>query len=149
MVLPSLQLFFILNSQVTVRITAPTYFGVRHGLETLGQLIVYDFISGGLVVPREVEVRDWPVYKHRGILLDTARNYVGLPVLHRVIDGMAANKLNTFHWHITDSHSFPFQSRSFPQMTQYGAYTPQKVLLCEFFYCINIPTERRYSIKIN
>lgn len=117
----------ICDVQVNVRITAPNYFGVRHGLETLGQLIVYDYVTGGLVVPREVEVSDWPAYKYRGILLDTARNYVAVPVLRRLIDAMAANKLNTFHWHITDSHSFPMQSRTYPQMSQYGAYSPEKV----------------------
>ena len=40
---------------------------------------------------------------------------------------MAANKLNTFHWHITDSHSFPMYLNSLPLMHFYGAYSPDKV----------------------
>ncbi|CAH2107988.1 unnamed protein product [Euphydryas editha] len=40
---------------------------------------------------------------------------------------MAAVKLNTFHWHITDSQSFPFVSGRRPQLTTYGAYSPAKV----------------------
>uniref|UniRef100_A0A1B6G0T4 Beta-hexosaminidase n=1 Tax=Cuerna arida TaxID=1464854 RepID=A0A1B6G0T4_9HEMI len=115
------------DGRVIVVIEAPTYFGVRHGLETLSQLVVYDYASGGLVVPGSVTVQDRPAYPYRGVLLDTARNYVSVPALHRLVDAMASNKLNTFHWHITDSHSFPFQSRSFPQMSQFGAYSPGKV----------------------
>lgn len=115
------------DGKLTADIRGVTYFGVRHGLETLGQLVVYDSVSGGLVVPRQASVTDAPVYKYRGILLDTSRNFISLPVIRKVIDGMAANKLNTFHWHITDSHSFPMQSTAFPQLTQYGAYSPEQV----------------------
>ena len=40
---------------------------------------------------------------------------------------MAYNKLNTFHWHISDSHSFPLDLPSLPNMALYGAYSPQEV----------------------
>ena len=32
-----------------------------------------------------------------------------------------------FHWHITDTHSFPLYSRRVPQLTLHGAYSPRKV----------------------
>lgn len=115
------------DGKLTADIKGVTYFGVRHGLETLGQLVVYDSVSGGLVVPRQASVVDKPAYPYRGILLDTSRNFISIPVIKKIIDGMAANKLNTFHWHITDTHSFPFQSVTFPQLTQYGAYSPEQV----------------------
>jgi hexosaminidase len=34
---------------------------------------------------------------------------------------MAYNKLNVFHWHIVDDHSFPYESIKYPEMTK-GAY---------------------------
>lgn len=40
---------------------------------------------------------------------------------------MAYNKLNMFHWHLSDSNSFPFESKRVPQVTAYGTYTPKKV----------------------
>ena len=45
----------------------------------------------------------------------------------RTILGMSMSKLNTFHWHMTDTHSFPIVSKTWPKMSQYGAYSPQKV----------------------
>lgn len=40
---------------------------------------------------------------------------------------MAMVKLNTFHWHITDSHSFPFEVKSQPELHKLGAYAQHKI----------------------
>lgn len=65
------------------------------------------------------KVKDHPVYKHRGLLLDTSRNFFPIEDIKRTITGMAAAKMNVFHWHVTDSHSFPLESTRVPQLTRY------------------------------
>jgi len=110
-----------------VEITAPTFFGARHGVESLLQLVVYSDLDGTTVVPSSVELTDAPKYPHRGFLLDTSRNYFSVDSIKRTIDAMAVVKLNSFHWHITDSHSFPFVAKSKPELHQFGAYQPDKV----------------------
>lgn len=40
---------------------------------------------------------------------------------------MALNKMNVFHWHITDSQSFPMEIRRLPQMHFNGAFSADKV----------------------
>lgn len=40
---------------------------------------------------------------------------------------MSLSKLNIFHWHVTDSHSFPLVIANQSQLSKYGAYTPQKI----------------------
>ena len=40
---------------------------------------------------------------------------------------MAMVKLNVFHWHITDSQSFPMVINSHPYLSEQGAYSQEKV----------------------
>ncbi|CAH0551866.1 unnamed protein product [Brassicogethes aeneus] len=115
------------DGRMTVLITAQTYFGARHGLETLSQLIIFDDLRDELQIPRDVYIVDKPAYPYRGILLDTSRNFVTVKAIKKTIRAMGASKLNTFHWHITDSHSFPYVSKSRPELSKYGAYTPSKI----------------------
>lgn len=113
------------KDHVMVGIIAKTVFGFRHAIETLSQLIAADV--SGLLLVGSARIEDRPVYRHRGLLLDTARNFFPVSAIERTIDGMGASKLNVFHWHITDSQSFPLEIPSVPQLTQYGAYSPKKI----------------------
>ncbi|XP_016769498.1 probable beta-hexosaminidase fdl isoform X4 [Apis mellifera] len=112
------------------RVVGRSYFGARHGLETLGQMIWWDETSGregGLRVLSRASVEDKPTFPYRGLLIDTGRQFFPVERLKRVIDGMAASKLNTFHWHISDSQSFPFDSAQFPEMARWGAYSGDQI----------------------
>lgn len=43
------------------------------------------------------------------------------------LDAMGMVKLNTFHWHICDSQSFPLVLKSHPELSRLGAYSSDKV----------------------
>lgn len=122
-----------INSSATnvwAQISSDTVYGARHGLETLSQLMVKrvdNMNRSGLVIVASAKVSDKPVYKHRGLLLDTARHFIPIPTILRIFDGMSSTKLNVFHWHITDSQSFPMESQRLPQMNTYGAFSRDKV----------------------
>ena len=117
------------NAQVSATIDAENFYGARHGLETLGQLINFDDLCGSLQVVSEADVEDMPAYPLRGFMLDTSRNFFSVNSILKLIDGMALNKLNTFHWHITDTHSFPIFITRQPEMTQYGAYSQRHIYM--------------------
>ena len=110
-----------------VTIYAKNFFGARHALETLSQLTAYHRGYHSLQILDDVEIEDKPAYPYRGVLLDTSRNFYSVDSIKRVIKAMSYNKLNTFHWHLTDTHSFPLFIKSVPQLTQYGAYAKDKV----------------------
>lgn len=115
------------DGNVHALITATNFYGARNGLETLSQLIVYDNIRNEILIVGSVEITDEPKYPYRGLLMDTARNFFSLESIKRTLEGMAMVKLNSFHWHITDSHSFPFVMESQPELSKLGAYSPEKV----------------------
>jgi len=112
---------------IDVLVEARTFQGARHGLETLSQLIGYNKMKKIHIAHREATVtNDHPAYPHRGVMVDTARHFVSVDVIKKVLDGMAAGKLNVFHWHATDAVSFPLRLPRAPLLARYGAYTPEQ-----------------------
>ncbi|CDH49056.1 beta-hexosaminidase 1 [Lichtheimia corymbifera JMRC:FSU:9682] len=129
-----------ISDKGSATLTAKTKWGALYGLETFSQLVQayktsaiedYDDKEGqgcdtsveNLFIPETpIHIEDAPVYSHRGLMLDTARNYFPVKDILRTIDGMAYNKMNVFHWHITDSQSFPLRLESIPELAEHGAY---------------------------
>ncbi|XP_063221570.1 probable beta-hexosaminidase fdl isoform X2 [Bacillus rossius redtenbacheri] len=109
-------------------VTARSFFGARHGLETLSQLAWRDEDDppGVLRVLDGALVADEPRFPHRGLLVDSARNFLPVESLRRTVDAMAASKLNTLHWHLTDSQSFPLDAPREPRMARHGAYSARQ-----------------------
>lgn len=62
-----------LPNNLNVTVSAESFFGARHALETLAQLVVYDDLRNRTLFPAQISIADGPVYSWRGILLDTAR----------------------------------------------------------------------------
>merc|ERR1712117_868373 len=110
-------------------VRASNYFGARHGIETLFQLMEYDDINRNYIIVSSAEIRDYPEFRHRGITLDTARNFIEPDTIKKIIDGMGHSKLNVLHWHIVDAHSFPIELMQDPinMMANYGAFDPSKI----------------------
>lgn len=116
---------------ILVEIKSISYYGARHGLETLSQLIIFDEFSKKFVMLQNVKIEDDPVYVHRGILLDTVRRFYPIDSIKRTIDAMALVKLNVFHWHITDANSFALVLKSHPELSIIGSYGINKVYVHE------------------
>ena len=114
---------FYSSGSAVATLTADTVFGAYRGLETLSQLIRFDFGSSSYVVDgAPIKISDAPRFPHREILLDSARHYEPVHVIEAILDSLAYAKLNTLHWHISDSQSFPFVAPSHPELAEAAAF---------------------------
>ena len=105
-----------------------TVVGAIRGLATFYQLVQAE--GSGFVVPA-VSIQDSPRFRWRGLMIDSSRHFIPIDVIRRTIDGMAAVKMNVFHWHISDDQGFRIESKVFPKLTELGSdgdfYTQDQV----------------------
>ena len=100
------------------KIDAATVVGAMRGLTTLLQLVQGD--GSGYFLPA-VHIEDTPRFRWRGLMIDCGRHFEPIPVIERTLDGMAAVKLNVFHWHLTEDQGFRIESKVFPKLTGMGS----------------------------
>ena len=67
-------------------------------------------------------VKDYPKFSWRGLHLDVSRHFFTVDEVKRYIDLMSLYKFNTFHWHLTDDQGWRIEIKSFPKLTQIGAW---------------------------
>ncbi|MEL1241129.1 beta-N-acetylhexosaminidase [Flavobacterium flavipallidum] len=108
----SYQLAVTANS---INIDANTDLGALHALETLYQLLQN---NGSQFYFPTVTINDNPRYVWRGLMIDGSRHFIPLEVLKRNLDGMAAMKLNVFHWHLVDDQGWRIEIKKYPQLTE-------------------------------
>lgn len=111
-----------------IMLEAPTDLGAMHGLETLLQLLSSD--AEGFYFPA-CKIEDAPRFPWRGLLIDVCRHWQPVEVIKRNLDGMAAMKLNVFHWHLSEDQGFRIESKVFPALHEKGSngdyYTQEQV----------------------
>ena len=115
-------------SSAGVELTAANPLGVLHGLQTFLQLV--RITPQGFAAP-VVTIDDEPRFAWRGLMIDSGRHFMPIPVIERNLDGMEAVKLNVFHWHISDDQGFRIESKVYPLLHEKGSnglyYTQQQV----------------------
>lgn len=97
---------------------AATRAGALHGIETFLQLVQTG--GRGFEAPA-VTIEDHPRFPWRGLLIDACRHWMPPDVVRRVLDGMAAAKLNVLHWHLSEDQGFRVESKHFPKLHRLGS----------------------------
>src|SRR5437588_8872720 len=110
------------------KLNAPTTLGVMRGLQTFLQLV--ETTPAGFAAPA-VNIDDKPRFPWRGLMIDAGRHFMPLDVIKRNLDGMAAVKMNVFHWHLSENQGFRVESKKFPKLHELGSnalyYTQDEV----------------------
>jgi len=114
-------------NQSMISIQANNDFGAMHALTTLVQL-VSDADNNAhklnaksrlrdLHLP-QLQIVDQPRFPWRGLLIDSVRHFIPISDIKRQLSGMAAAKLNVFHWHLTDDQGWRIESKRYPKLHQ-------------------------------
>jgi len=110
------------------QLNAATTLGVMRGLHTFLQLV--EMTPQGFAVPAFV-IQDKPRFPWRGLMIDVGRHFMPVEVIERNLDGMAAVKMNVFHWHLSENQGFRVESKRFPKLQEMGSdglyYTQDQV----------------------
>lgn len=91
--------------------------GVFYGLQSLLSLIP----AHGAPVIATLDAKDAPRFAYRGIHLDVGRNFHSKAAVLRLLDQMAAYKLNKFHFHLSDDEGWRLEIPGLPELTEVGA----------------------------
>ena len=71
------------------------YSGYVYALESLSQIVKDSQVPF-------VTIKDEPLLSYRGIMIDSARHYLSVDHIKRLVQSMPLSKLNVLHWHIVD-----------------------------------------------
>jgi hexosaminidase len=104
-----------------IRIAARDDAGLFHGAITLYQLLTPDAKRGAVDVPA-LSIRDWPRFRWRGLMLDSARHFQSVAEVETLLDQMAQHKLSVLHWHLTDDQGWRIEIKRYPELTRIGAW---------------------------
>jgi hexosaminidase len=106
-----------------IALHASAHAGFLYGLITLGQMLrgarlfpdIYGFPAKGHII-------DQPAMAWRGCHLDAARQFYPSAEVSQLLAIMAWNKLNRFHWHLSDDEAWRVEIDAYPALTRIGAW---------------------------
>ena len=109
--------------------------GFFYALQTLNQLLPSRAVIAGVKATDVqawtlpvVTIKDHPRFEWRGFMLDEGRHFYGKEEIKKLLDVMAAYKLNRFHWHLTEDQGWRIEIKKYPLLTEVGAWRNSKVL---------------------
>ncbi|HEX5074856.1 MAG TPA: beta-N-acetylhexosaminidase [Gemmatimonadaceae bacterium] len=116
-----------------VSIRAKERAGVFYGTQTIRQLLPPQVFREAKVdsvawaIPA-VRIVDRPRFAWRGAHLDVGRHFMPKEFVKKYIDLIALQKMNTFHWHLTEDQGWRLEIRKYPRLTGVGAWRTQTVV---------------------
>lgn len=104
--------------------------GVFYGLQSILSLLPAD----GSAKIATLKASDAPRFAYRGVFLDVARNFHSKAAVMRMLDQLAAWKINVFHFHLSDDEGWRIEIPGLPELTEVGSkrchdLTEQRCLL--------------------
>ena len=90
--------------------------GIIYGLQSILSLLPAD----GSKKIATLKASDAPRFQYRGVFLDVARNFHSKEAVIRMLEQLAAWKINVFHFHLTDDEAWRIEIPGLPELTEVG-----------------------------
>lgn len=104
-------------------LSAETHAGFFYGLVTLAQILRgARFSLGRFAFPASGTIIDSPAMVWRGCHLDVARRFYTRDEIEQFLAVMAWNKLNVFHWHLSDDEAWRVEIDAYPDLVHQSAW---------------------------
>ena len=116
-----------------ITIKASNSRGIFYGTRSLIQLMEMNKDQHEIHLPI-CEVKDWPSFKHRGMLMDCCRHFFDKDVIKKYIDLLAYFKMNTLHWHLTEDQGWRIEIEKYPLLTEIGSKRKDSTGIYEGYY---------------
>lgn len=119
-----------------VLVEASALNGFVYACETLKQMLPAAVYGGKKVkaswVLPYVSIFDGPRFGHRGIMMDPCRHFWSVEETKRIIDVLAAYKMNRLHWHLSDDQGWRAEIKAYPRLTEVGAWRDGTMIAKDF-----------------
>ncbi|WP_316632257.1 glycoside hydrolase family 20 protein [uncultured Flavobacterium sp.] len=104
-----------------ILVKANTSKGLFYGVQSLLQTLPFSRTNDLVQIP-SMEIKDYPRFQWRGMMLDVSRHFFSPELVKEFIDLLAAYKMNVFHWHLVDGAGWRLEIKKYPKLTQQAAW---------------------------
>ena len=118
--------------EAVITISANKPAGLYYGIQSLLQLLPKEIDQKQVVanvnwqVP-VADITDYPRFAWRGLMLDVSRHFFTKQEVKDFIDEMVRYKYNLLHMHLTDDEGWRIEIKSYPKLTEKGAWNVKRV----------------------
>ena len=108
-----------------IEIAGGTYGGVFNGIQALFRMLPPEVYARKCPLPAEIPcgvTEDAPRFAYRGMMLDVARTWIGVPEVKRYIDLSSYHNINKLHLHLSDDEGWRIEIKSHPELTEIGGF---------------------------
>ncbi|MEW9606550.1 beta-N-acetylhexosaminidase [Bacteroides sp. L008] len=116
-----------------IQVLANKEAGFFYAIQSLLQLLPAEIYSNTTVykdswsIPA-ANITDTPQFEHRGLHLDVGRHLYPVSFIKKYIDLMSMQKMNRFHWHLTEDQGWRIEIKKHPKLTEIGSMRKETII---------------------
>ncbi len=104
-----------------IAVKANTARGLFYAVQSLLQTLPFTRTNDIVEIPC-MEIKDYPRFKWRGLMLDVSRHFFAPEMIKEFIDLLSSYKMNVFHWHLVDGAGWRIEIKKYPKLTKQAAW---------------------------